>query len=249
MASLNAINKFLNKDLKKSKIKDGSRNGLQVKGRAEVKKIGFAVDACLETFKKAKKQKCDMVIVHHGLYWKKVKDKVGVIKKRAAYLKKNKISLYAAHLPLDLHPKYGNNVELCGLLGLKNLKKFGNYHGAIIGYYGNTNTTISSLVKKVQNKLKTKTINHLFGKKRIRKVGVITGGAASMVEDCKKYNLDAYVTGEPSHVFYHYNKEIGINVIFAGHYTTETLGVKALSKVLKEKFNIQTVFLHSPTGL
>ena len=112
MVKVATITRFLNKELQTKKISDVSRNGLQVKSTKSVKKIGFAVDACLEVFQKAKKAKCDMLIVHHGLFWKKYKDVNGIRANRVKYLKKNKISLYANHLPLDRHRKYGNNIKV-----------------------------------------------------------------------------------------------------------------------------------------
>jgi dinuclear metal center YbgI/SA1388 family protein len=249
MAKLNTIVRFLNKELRIKRIKDNSKNGLQVRGRSEVRRIAFGVDACMELFEKAKKEKCDLVIVHHGLLWKGKKAD-DALRKRINFLKKNRISLYAAHLPLDLHQKYGNNIELCRILRLKNIKKFGKYHGISIGYMGKTKKPISltELSRKINIKLGTRCDYMKFGKNSISRIGIVSGGGADAIPEAAK-KVDCLLTGEYKHSNYHTAKELGINVLAAGHYKTETLGVKALERLLKQKFNIGTIFIDIPTGM
>jgi len=244
---LNKIVRFLNKELRIKKIKDSSRNGLQVKGKTQIRKIGFAVDACLSTFEKAKKQKCDMVIVHHGLKWKGQKYKE-LEKKRESFLKKNKISLYGVHLPLDAHYKYGNNIELCKILGLIKTKKFGRYHGVTVGYKGQfkKSITINKIAGILNKKIKTKCNVLPFGKKQIKTIGIVSGGGSDSVEDSVKEKLDCFLVGEAPWNAYHRAMDYKLNMIIAGHYNTETVGVKALMLLLKQKFNIQTVFIDNP---
>ena len=249
MAKLNDIVNFLNRELDVKKIKDDSKNGLQVKGSNKVNKIAFGVDACMELFEKTKEKKCDMAIVHHGLLWKKQKNFGDIKKKRIEFLKKNKISLYAVHLPLDKDIKYGNNIEIAKLIGLKKIKPFAKYDGVKIGYYGYKNTTINELIKISKSKVNKKTIIHDFGKNKIKKIGVVSGSAPEIVLQCKKLKIDAFVSGEPRHSYFHINKENRINVFYCGHYKTETYGVKALMNPLKQKFNIETVFIDTPTNL
>ena len=252
MAKREEIIKFLNKELNIKKIKDSSRNGLQVKGRNDIKKIAFSVDACMETFEKAKKQGCNLIIVHHGILWKGDRVPKDILNKRINYLKKNKISLYAAHLPLDLHNKYGNNIELARILNLKNIKKFGDYHGVDIGYKGKFEKPIRSddIKKILDKKLKTKSfIIPSKNNKNIKTIGIISGGGDSELPQAIEKKLDCFLTGEPLHFTYHYAKEAGMNLIFAGHYATETVGVKALMPILKEKFGVKTIFIDIPTGL
>jgi len=204
----------------------------------------------MELFEKAKTNKCDLVIVHHGILWKPQK-REELLKKRISFLKKNKISLYAAHLPLDLHAKYGNNAELCRILGVKKIKKFGAYHGVSIGNSGEIKkqTTLSSLVKEINTKLKTSSIVLNFGKQKIKTLGIVSGGGAYAIEEAAKKKLDCFLTGEIKHSNHHVTKELKINVIAAGHYATETLGVKALAGLLKQKFKISTEFIDVPTRL
>jgi len=248
MVKLKNIVRFLNKELQVSKIKDFSKNGLQVRGTDEIKRIVFGVDACMELFEKAKQKNCDLIIVHHGLLWKN--DKMDyLLKNRINFLKKNKINLYAAHLPLDAHQKYGNNIQLAELIGIKNPKKFCIYKGTKIGYYGELNLDLKDLIKLVNIKLKTKCLVHNFGRKKVNKIGVVSGRAADEIRQCLGIGVDTYITGEPVHEEYHTAKETKINVLYAGHYATETFGVKALMGLIREKFKIETVFIDIPTGM
>ncbi len=250
MAKLSTISEFLNKELKIKKISDSSKNGLQVKGKLDVEKVGFAVDACLTTFEKAKKAKVDLLIVHHGIKWKKAKNK-DLTQKREDFLKKNNISLYAAHLPLDVHNKYGNNIELCRMLDLVNTKKFGGYRGIKVGYKGlfKKPVTINKIASIINKKINTKCNVYAFGKKKIKSIGIVSGGGASAIEDVVKEKLDCFLVGEIYLNSYHQAKDYKFNMIEAGHYATETTGVKSLLMLIKEKFNIETVFIDNQTGI
>lgn len=246
---LNTIVRFLNKELNVRKIPDISRNGLQVRGKADVKRIAFGVDACMELFEKAKAKNCDLVVVHHGLLWKPRK-REEVLTKRINYLKKNKMSLYGVHAPLDNNINYGHNVNLAELIGAKNLKKFGYFDKVYWGYSGTIKPiSLRSVVSKLDRKLKTKSIVLGFGKKMIRKVGFGSGSCGFAIEEAKKKKLDLFITGEIKHGNYHIAKELKMNIIAAGHYATETSSVKALMPLLKQKFNIETIFIDIPTGL
>lgn len=250
MAKRDDIVNFLNKELNVKKIKDSSKNGLQLKGNSEVKKIAFAVDACLEVFEIAKKQGCNMVIVHHGMKWKPQKLE-NLTKKREQYLKQNKLSLYGAHLPLDMHNKYGNNIELARILNLKNIKKFGEYHGISIGFQGTFKTlkTLNEISKTLDNSLSTKSKSYHFGNQKIKTIAIVSGGGASALPEAITKKIDCFLTGEEHHSSYQYAKESRINLIFAGHYATETVGVKALMPLLSKKFNVETVFIDVPTSM
>lgn len=249
MTKLKKIAGFLN-NLLKSKAKDYSVNGLQVKGKDEVRKIAFAVDACIDVFEKAKNEKADLIIVHHGLFWKG-KKQGRFLKKRISVLRKNKISLYASHLPLDLHPEYGNNAQICNAFNLQNLKKFGDYHGTKIGFKGEFEKEISmnEFLNLIKKKINKNPAVFDFGKKKIKKVAVVSGGAGDFTGDAINEGVDVYLTGESKHHLFHIAKEGKMNVVFAGHYATEVFGVKAIAKVLKKKFGVETSFIDSQTGL
>jgi len=247
MAKLNQIKAYLDKELKVKKIKDASRNGLQYKFGNKVEKIGFAVDACLSTFERAAKENCNLLIVHHGCKWKPQKY-LEALTKREQFLKKHKISLYGVHLPLDLHAKYGNNIGLARVLGLKKIKIFGKYHGFSLGYSGNLAKImdIKQVAAVLNKELKTKCNVLAFGKKKIKTVGILSGGGESALEEAAKKKLDCFLVGEIAWGAYRRAEDYKQTVILAGHYQTETFGVKSLQKVLEEKFKVKTVFIYNP---
>ena len=248
---LKKLNKFLDEYLKISEIEDVSVNGLQVEGKKNCEKICFAVDASLETFKLAKKENADMLFVHHGMIWGGIKKVTGINYIQLKFLIDNKISLYAAHLPLDKHEEVGNNIQFLKIFGInKNIEDFGKYHGIKIGYAGRfeKEKNLSDFVSEIEKQLNTKCKILKFGKEKIKSVGVVSGGAASLIDEAIE-EVDCFVTGEPSHQIYHIAKEGKINVIFAGHYATETVGVKAMAELIGKKFGIETKFIDVPTGL
>jgi len=241
---------FLDDFLGVREWEDKSVNGLQVEGREEVRKIAFAVDACMETFVKAKG--ADMLVVHHGLIWGGIERVTGATMRRLKFLLENGISLYACHLPLDAHPRVGNNVELLRLLGVEAEGSFGVYKGRSIGYYGRfeEKKSLEEIIEAVGS-INERPIVLDFGKEKIESVGAVSGRGAFALKEAIDLGLDLFVTGEAEHEAYHLAKECGINVIFAGHYATETLGVKALMRVVGEEFagEVEVEFLDVPTGL
>lgn len=246
------ITSFLNRTLRVRSIKDSSVNGLQVRSckTGEINTIGFGVDGCISTFEKARRLDVDLLVVHHGITWRPQKDK-DLANARAAYLKKSNMALYAAHLPLDLHEDCGNNIQLCRLLKLQELWKFGRYHGIKIGYAGIfkkaiTPDAVASLLNK---KLKTTCRIYRFGKERIRTIGVISGGGGDVLHDAVKERLDCFLVGEIDLAVYNAAKEHGMNLIVAGHYATETVGVRALMLPVGDAFGVTTVFVSDPKRL
>ncbi len=252
MPSQKEIVLFLDRFFNIEKTRDTSINGLQVdSGNRSIKKVAFAVDACIESFEKAKQQHCDMVIVHHGLFWnegiKSVKGNTGA---RIRHLLKDDLSLYAVHLPLDLNPKIGNNINLCNMLGMKHLQYFAPYHGTKISIFGKIPPTdINNIAKKLDSELKTKSIIFNFGTKRCSTIGICSGSGTYALDYCKDNNIDTLVTGEMKHGSFHVAKEEGINIIASGHYATERHGLLSLMKVLSKRFPVQVVMIESPTGL
>lgn len=229
---------------------DESINGLQVEGRERIRKIGLAVDACEYVFRKSLETGVDFLIVHHGLIWGGIKAIKGVTKKRIKALLDADISLYACHLPLDWHPEYGNNAQLLKLLSLRKQGEFGEYHGKRIGYWGRTAKELSAeeFVSRVDKALQTGSTLLNFGRK-VRNVGVVSGGGWSAIHDAEELGIDTFLTGEPSHSAYTLAEEMKVNVIFSGHYATETLGVKAVGTMLRKKLGAAVEFIDHPTGL
>ncbi|MEW6681171.1 MAG: Nif3-like dinuclear metal center hexameric protein, partial [bacterium] len=144
-------------ELKIKDISDSSLNGLQVEGREEIERIGFAVDASIDVFNRANDEGCGFMVVHHGLFWGKIEPITGIFYKRLKALIENEISLYAAHLPLDLHPRFGNNVSLINLFSTSHIEPFGKYQGSDIGFLGRLKEAINreEIVKILDGRLNT----------------------------------------------------------------------------------------------
>ena len=236
---------------------DISMNGIQVAAGGgdpsgvEIKKIAFAVDACLESFELAAAQGADMLVVHHGLFWGRPIRIEGAHFRRLKFLMDNNISLYASHLPLDMHPEFGNNAGMCASLGISSPEPFGEYHGLKIGFKGRLPEACS--IEQVLDKLGLSAERALsvlpFGPDKISTVAMVSGGAAEDVYQAIAEEADLYITGDSSHQIYHTCLENGINLICGGHYHTETWGVRLLSERTASDLNIETVYLDVPTGL
>ncbi len=252
MTELKEIVECLGNYLEIDDVKDDSWNGLQIEGKSEVKKVVFAVDAGMDTFKKAAAEKADLVIVHHGHFWKSGNPSlVDWAKERIDLLYKNGISLYACHLPLDRHKEVGNNAQLLKLLGAKIKDEFLEREGKNMGWIGELRQPISieEMEKTLNSELNTKCIPLPFGKEKIKTIAVCSGGGdySAFFEALRK-KVDLYLTGDTIDI-YHTAKDARFNVIFAGHHATETVGMKALSKFVRQKFKVETVFVDIPTGL
>jgi len=243
---------YLDEYLRVNEIEDTSQNGLQVEGSEEVAKAAFAVDGCQTAFEQAVAARAQLLIVHHGLFWDKPLRLVGPLFRRVKTLIEGGCGLYAVHLPLDFHPEVGNNAELARLLGLKDTRAFGKYHGSEIGIGGvlDPPPPLGALVERLAQATGEPTVRILaHGPEEVSRVGCISGGAAFLMDQVAGAGFDTFVTGETSHAFFHSAAEWGLNVIYGGHYATETLGVKALARHLGEEFGLETVFLHVPTGM
>ncbi len=243
---------YLDEYLRIAEIEDTSQNGLQVEGPEEVTRVAFAVDACLAAFERAVAEGAQILIVHHGLFWDKPYRLVGPFYQRVRTLIEGKCGLYAAHLPLDAHPEVGNNAEMARLLGLKEVRPFGKYHGVEIGVAGvlEPPLEIPALIGRLIQALNRPPVRVLaHGPAKAHRIGCISGFAVSMIDQADEAGLDTFITGETSHAYYHLAAERGLNVLFGGHYATETLGVKALARHLEERFGLETVFLDIPTGM
>lgn len=230
---------------------DYSDNGLQVEGGAEITRLAFAVDACQETIEGAIAADARMLIVHHGLFWGKVLRVVGPHRRRVKALLDGGCSLYAAHLPLDRHPEVGNNAELARLLGLTVTGGLGEAFGLPVGVIATAPAplTRATLVARLAASLGVTPLVLPGGPEQVRTIGIISGGAARDIVDAAAAGCDTYITGETSHSSYHDATEYGVNVIYAGHYATETVGLQALAAHLAARFDLACNFIDRPTGL
>jgi dinuclear metal center YbgI/SA1388 family protein len=224
-------------------------NGLQVTNSGEVTRIAAAVDLCEATIHLATEQRADLLLVHHGMFWSGLRPLTGPAYRRIAGLIKANIALYAAHLPLDRHADVGNNHVLAKMLGIKVREDFGSYHGAPAGVWGEYSGTREELSWALTKALGTAPRAFLFGPERVRKVGIVTGAGGSLIPQAAAAGLDAYITGEGQHWTFFDAEELRVNVFYAGHYATETVGVKALAEHISKKFDLPWVFLDHPTGL
>jgi dinuclear metal center YbgI/SA1388 family protein len=245
---LNKITNYLNSYLSIDDFSDDSWNGLQFEGTTNVKHLATAVDASIDSFSKASQIKADLLLVHHGQFWKAANPSLaGWQKQRVDQLYRYNISVYAAHLPLDKHKVVGNNAQLLKLLGASITSDFHKYGETTIGWIGKLKPTpLETIVSKLNSKLNTAC--HVVGntKSTISTIAVCSGGGAySGFFDALNDKVDLYLTGDPVYVE-PTAKDANINIVFAGHYYTETLGVKALGKHLAKKFSLKHTFLDLP---
>jgi dinuclear metal center YbgI/SA1388 family protein len=227
-------------------------NGIQVDNDgAAIDKIVFAVDACLESFKRCAAAGGGMLFVHHGLFWGSPLALKGSHRERIKFLLDHNIALYAVHLPLDHHPRLGNNAALAELLGIENPKPFGLYHGKKIGYKGKLKKplTIDEAVKAVSYMDRPPLGVYPFGKKLNESCAVISGGASSEALQALDEGLDLYVTGETGHTIYHPVLEGRLNMVAGGHYSTEVWGVRKVMEECASVLTINAEFIDIPTGL
>jgi dinuclear metal center YbgI/SA1388 family protein len=228
---------------------DGAANGLQAENSGAVTRIAATVDASLTTAKLAVDAKADLLIVHHGLFWSPRQPWTGKNYELLRFLVENNQAVYSSHLPLDAHPKLGNNAQLCAALGLKNLKPFFASHGQTIGFKSQTKIPRADLAKRLERATGGKPKFIPGGKTICKKIGVLSGGAGEELKIAAAEGVDTFITGEGPHWTYALAEELGLNVFYGGHYATETFGVKALAAELSKKFKLPWEFLDHPTGL
>jgi dinuclear metal center YbgI/SA1388 family protein len=231
---------------------DNSLNGLQVdKGGGPVAKIAFAVDACMESFRRAKEAGADMLFVHHGLFWGKPLALTGTHRERLRFLLDNDIALYACHLPLDAAPEVGNNAVLARLLGIETPEPFCDHRGKTIAYKGKLAKPLSAdeAARKIAFMDRPPTAVYPFGKALSETAAVVSGGAPFEVLQAVDAGVDLYVTGETGHSIYHSIIEAKINMVAGGHYNTEVWGVRAVMDRVKKELSLETEFIDLPTGL
>jgi len=250
-AVLSEIVKYCDNVLRTKEIADydGAANGLQVENSGRVTRIAAAVDGCLETARMAVAARADLLIVHHGLFWSATHPWTGRRRELLRLLIENDLAVYSSHLPLDAHPRLGNNALLCAALGLRKLKPFFFAKGQFIGFQTKTKIARTELARRLELAVDGAVKVLPGGPKVCERIGVVTGGAGSDLRLAASEGVDTFITGEGPHWTYAQAGELGLNVLYGGHYATETFGVKALAGALSQKFNVPWVFLDHPTGL
>jgi len=250
-APLDTIVTYTDRLLGTSVIQDYERaaNGLQVENSGRITRIAAAVDASLATVRLAIERNADLLVVHHGLFWSPSHPWTGKKYELLRLLLENDLAVYSSHLPLDLHPRLGNNVRLCAALGLKRLNPFFYDHGRHIGFKSETTIALKELARRLQKATGSQPLVIPGGPEMCRRVGIVTGGAGAELRIAAAEGVDTFVTGEGPHWTYALAEELGLNVIYAGHYATETFGVKALAAHLAKRFGLPCLFVDHPTGL
>ncbi|WP_338729615.1 Nif3-like dinuclear metal center hexameric protein [Haladaptatus sp. DJG-WS-42] len=232
---------------------DVSANGLQVgPEETDVSKVAFGVDAAVSTIEAAADAGADVFVVHHGLSWGGIERVTGATYERIRLLVENDIALYASHLPLDGHEALGNAAGIADLLALENRERFGVEASEYIGIRGTAPDPLSvtglreALIGLDNGGQGVQILDH--GPEKIEDIGIITGSGTDWLPEAEEAGLDALITGEGKQPAYHNSKEAGIHVVLAGHYATETFGVRALQE-LTEEWGLDTTFIGEPTGL
>ena len=238
---------YLDGLLKVAEVKDypNALNGLQVENSGEVTKIAVAVDACEAVLRRAVELRADLLIVHHGLFWSGLGPVSGASYRKLRLALEGNLAVYSAHLPLDAHPVCGNNALLCDALGL------GEWRMPFleIGWRVEQEMAREELADRLGKAVGGRVHLAAGGPVVARKIGVVTGGAGGEIFSAAKEGVDTFITGEGPHWSFTAAEELGVNLFYAGHYATETFGVKAVGKHMQEKFGLPWEFLDHPTGL
>ena len=228
---------------------DNALNGLQIENSWRVTRIGAAVDVSTRVLREAAKRNVDLLIVHHGLFWRGLQPIRGALRRQLRLAFENDIALYSAHLPLDIHPRVGNNAQLSAALGLKAPQPFLEEKGQLVGLKLRGSTSRSELVRKLQKALNGSVKVFDFGPRKVRAIGIVTGAAGSEIYRAAEENIDTFITGEAPHWAAVAAEELRINLLLGGHYATEVFGVKALAAHLSKRFRVPWEFIDCPTGL
>lgn len=251
-AERDAIVAYLDDLLDSATFEDYGPNGLQVPGRRQVRLVVTGVSAHLELFERAEQVGADLVLCHHGIFWgggpTVVTDQ---LKARLEVLFRADASLAAYHLPLDAHPEVGNNALLCDALGLERAEPFGAARGRPIGFVGRAPEGIAAddLLARCRRATDREPLVVGRGPATVRSVGIVTGGGASMLDEAAALGLDAFVTGEPAERVMADAREAAMHFIAAGHYATETFGVRRIGELVAERFGVEHRFIEVPNPI
>jgi dinuclear metal center YbgI/SA1388 family protein len=242
VAARDEIIAYLDDLLDAGAFEDYGPNGLQVPGAEEVSVVVTGVSAHLELFDRAAALRAQMVLCHHGLFWRK--QPLGLDERRKARLKAlfdTDMSLAAYHLPLDAHAEVGNNALILAELGFERGEKFGD-----VGWTGTGSMSRDELVDRCRQVFGQEPIAFPHGPEEVRSIGVVSGGGASALGEAVARGLDAMISGEPSEPAMAEAQEAGITFIAGGHYATETFGVRRLGELLAERFGVEHRFVSVP---
>jgi dinuclear metal center YbgI/SA1388 family protein len=240
---------FLDDLLDAAAFEDYGPNGLQVPGAAEVSRVATGVSANRETIARAVADDAQMILCHHGLFWDGAPRHITpLMKGRLSPLFESDASLAAYHLPLDAHPEVGNNALLCRALGFEVAEPFAEHRGRPVGFVGTSADGVPAgeLAERITTALGREPLVQGAGPATVRSIGVVTGSAPEHLRDAAGAGLDAFITGEPAEWAMAEAQEAGIHFLAAGHYATETLGIRRLGEILAERFGVEHAFVDVP---
>jgi len=248
---LASVVRYCDRLLRTSDITDyrGASNGLQVENRGRVRHLGAAVDASLATVRLALEQGVDLLLVHHGLFWGPAHPWTGRRMELMRLLIEHDVAVYSSHLPLDCHGRLGNNAGLCQALGLTRCQPFFTWKDQKLGLQSKTRMKRDALARRLAQITGSEPTVLPGGPVWCERIGVVTGGAGAELAVAAQEGVDTFITGEGPHWTYALAEDMGLNVFYAGHYATETFGVKALARHLSQKYKLPWTFLDHPTGL
>ncbi len=253
MASLQAIIDHLDALLEPDAFDDYGPNGLQVPGREEVRTVVTGVSANAALFERARDAGADLVLVHHGLFWKGPPAPLDrCAKRRLQLLFDADLSLAAYHLPLDAHAEHGNNALLAEAIGAASREPFGRHHGRAIGVvarFADDGIPTAELLARVRRATAREPLAFLDGPPNVTSVGIVSGAGADYLDEAIAAGLDAFVTGEPAERIMSRAREAGVHFLAAGHYATETFGVRRLGELLHERFGVEHRFIDVPNPI
>ena len=251
MKTLAEITGYLDRYLRIVEIADypEAHNGLQLENGGTVTRLGAAVDACGYTINAAAERGVNLLLVHHGLFWGGVHPMTGGRYRLWKRALDAEIAVYSAHLPLDAHPEVGNTALLCAALGLIDTQPFFPYKGTPLGQWGYLEMERDALMERLSQAVGGPVRVCPGGPLRTKRVGVVTGGAGTEMREAVAAGVDTFVTGEGPHWTYPLAEELGINILYGGHYATETFGVAKLAENLGTHLHLPWEFIHHPSGL
>ena len=224
-------------------------NGLQVENSGSISRIGAAVDATEAVIKEAAEAQIDFLIVHHGLFWNGAQRLTGANYRKTRNLMEADMAVYSAHLPLDVHPGIGNNALLAAALGLEGGEPFHEAFGQKIGLRFEAEISREVLRDHLERAVGCNVHLSPGGPVLSRRIGIVTGGAGAEIAKAAAAGIDTFITGEGPHWSYTLAEELQVNLFYAGHYATETFGVKAAAELLARKLALPWQFIDHPTGL
>jgi dinuclear metal center YbgI/SA1388 family protein len=250
-ASLQEVVRYCDRTLRTDKVNDydGAMNGLQVENDGSITRIAAAVDASLSTVELAIASHADLLLVHHGLFWGSRQPWTGKNYQLMRLLMGNNLAVYSSHLPLDMHPRLGNNARLCRALELRATQPFFFAKGQHLGLRSRTRMPLEDLKRRLKKAVGAEPVVLPGGPAVCQRIGVVTGGAGAELHQAVKEGIDTFITGEGPHWTFALAEELEVNVLYGGHYATETFGVKALAADLSTRFGLPWSFLDYPSGL